>query len=181
MNVATQISGKILPGNKTLIAFRSMLAHIGINVAHPTSDESLFYTDAHAAWQEYEQELAFYRAIASSSFHIVYADEAIDNRTGLQMLYAMLKDRPIIVTGSPTLASNLNPFIRDTLSKHINEVHVINLPEFELTELSLLLHKLKPVSYNLSKGEKTLINAGTRALFRSLAYQPDTKISLQNR
>lgn len=175
MNVATQISGKILPGNKTLIAFKSMLAHIGINVAHPSGDESLFYTNANAAWQRYDQELAFYRAIASSSFHIIYADEAIDNQTGLQMLYAMLKERPIIVTGTPTFANKLNPFIRDTLTKHIHEVHVINLPEFELTELSMLLHKLKPVSYNLSKGEKTLITAGIRMLFRNLAHQQGAK------
>lgn len=180
MNVATQISGKILPGNKTLIAFKSMLSHIGINVAHPSSDESLFYADANAAWQQYEQELAFYRAIAGSSFHIVYADDAIDNKTGLQMLYAMLKGRPIVVTGTPEFSKNLNLFIRDTLSKHIDQVHVINLPEFELTELSLLLHKLKPVSYNLSKGDKTLIAAGVRAMFRSLAYQPDIEIPLQN-
>jgi hypothetical protein len=181
MNVATQISGKILPGNKTLIAFKSMLAHIGINVAHPSGDESLFYTNANAAWQQYEQELAFYRAIASSSFHIIYADEAIDNRAGLQMLYAMLKERPIVVAGTPVFADNLNMFIRDTLNKHMHEVHVINLPEFELTELSLLLHKLKPVSYNLSKGEKTLIAAGTRMLFRNLAYRPSAKLSAQNR
>lgn len=181
MNVATQISGKILPGNKTLIAFRSMLAHIGINVAHPSSDESLFYTDANAVWRQYEQELAFYRAIAGSSFHIVYADDRIDNKTGLQILYAMLKERPIVITGTPQLADNLNLFIRDTLAKHLDEVHVISLPEFELTELSLLLHKLKPVNYNLSKGEKTLISAATRALFRSLAYQQSTNMPQQNR
>ena len=173
MNVATQISGKILPGNKTLIAFKSMLSHIGINVAHPSGDEPLFYDDASAAWLQYDQELAFYKAIASSSFHIVYADAAIDNKAGLQMLYAMLKERPIIITGKPEFSRNLNLFIRDTLDKHINQVHVIDLAEFELAELSMLLHKLKPVSYSLSKSEKTLIAARIRALFRSLAYQPN--------
>ncbi|HEY5695679.1 MAG TPA: hypothetical protein VIQ80_02485 [Candidatus Saccharimonadales bacterium] len=167
MNVATQISGVIQPGNKTFIALKSMLSHIGINVAHQINDESLFYANTSQAWQHYEQELAFYRAIASSSFHIVYNDQPINNEVGLQILYAMLKGRPIVMTGAPTFERNLNPFIRETLTKHLREFHSINLPELELTELSMLLHKLKTTTYSLSKHEKVLINAGVKALFRS--------------
>lgn len=169
MNVATQISGNIRPGNKALIALKSMLAHIGINVAHPVKDESLFYeTDTSTPWQHYENELAFYDAIAHSSFHVVYNDGSIDNEIGLQILYAMLKERPILMTGAPVFSDDLNLFIRDTLKKHLHDFHSINLPELELTELSRLLTKLKPTSYSLSKNERVLINAKVKALFRDL-------------
>lgn len=169
MNVATQISGNIRPGNKALLALKSMLTHIGINVAHPIKDESFFYkTDTSMSWQHYDKELEFYDAIARSSFHIVYNDGAIDNETGLQILYAMLKERPILMTGAPVFAKDLNLFLRDTLKKHLQEFHSINLPELELTELSKLLSKLKKTNYSLSKNEKVLINAKVKALFRDL-------------
>ena len=169
MNVATQISGNIRPGNKALIALKSMLAHIGINVAHPVKDESLFYeTDTSTPWQHYENELAFYDSIAHSSFHVVYNDGSIDNEIGLQILYAMLKERPILMTGAPVFSDDLSLFIRDTLKKHLHDFHSINLPELELTELSRLLVKLKPTSYSLSKNERVLINARVKALFRDL-------------
>jgi hypothetical protein len=80
----------------------------------------------------------------------------------------MLKERPILITGAPVFADNLNLFIRDTLKKHMQEFHSIDLPELELTELSRLLYKLKPTNYSLSKNEKVLIKAGVKMLFRNL-------------
>jgi hypothetical protein len=169
MNVVTQISGNIRPGNKALFALKTMLAHIGINVTQPAQDESLFYkTDMNAAWQHYEKEVDFYKSIEHSAFHIVYNDGPITNEIGLQILYAMLKERPIIMTGAPNFDDNLLSFIRDTITKHFHDFHSINLPELELTELSLLLYKLKPTNYSLSKGDKILIRAGLKAFFRSI-------------
>jgi len=169
MNVATQISGTIRPGNKALIALGTMLSHIGIKVAHPTKDEPFFYeTDPSMPWQHYNKELEFYDSIGKSSFHIVYNDGIIDNKIGLQILYAMLKERPILMTGAPVFSDDLSLFIRETLNKHLQEFHSINLPELELTELSLLLYKLKPTNYSLSKNENVLIRAKVKAHFRDL-------------
>jgi len=169
MNVATQISGNIRPGNKALFALKTMLAHIGINVTQPIQDESFFYkTNMNAAWQHYDREVEFYKSIEISAFHIVYNDGPISNEIGLQILYAMMKERPILMTGMPLFADDLSLFIRDTLTKHVREFHSINLPELELTELSRLLSKLKPVSYSLSKSEKVLINARVKGFFRNL-------------
>lgn len=80
----------------------------------------------------------------------------------------MLKERPILMTGAPVFSEDLSLFIRDTLKKHLHDFHSINLPELELTELSILLSKLKPTSYSLSKNEKVLINSRVKALFRNL-------------
>ncbi len=169
MNVATQISGNIRPGNTAVRALKSMLAHVGINVTHPTADESLFYeADMNAALRRYDNELAFYHSIAASSFHIIYNDGKIDEEIGLQITYAMLKHRPIVMTGAPVFASDLSLFVRDTIKKHLSDFQQVRLSELELAELSLLLHKLKPTDYGLSKSEQVLINARRKSLFRDL-------------
>ena len=170
MNVATQISGNIQPDNKALFALKSMLAHIGINVTHPTSDESLFYsTDTGEKQAHYENELAFYRSIAHSSFHIIYNDAPITRAAALPILYAMLNNRPILMTGAPVFAGDIDLFARETILQHMPAFHSVNLPELELAELSLLLQKLKPFDYRLSKQEQVLISARVRQLFRTLS------------
>jgi hypothetical protein len=169
MNVVTQISGNILPGNTPLRALKSMLGFIGIHVTHPSRDESLFYeADSHALWRQYDNELAFYSSIAHSPFHIVYNDGLIDKEIALQITYAMLKGRPILITGAADLSEKISPFIRGVITRHIHSFHRVNLPKLELTELSLLLNKLKSTDYSLSKNEKVLINAQVKTHFRDL-------------
>lgn len=158
MNVATQISGNIRPGNTALRALKDMLTHIGIDVTHSTLDESLFYEpDTSIAWQQYQRELAFYESITDSAFHIIYNDGAIDEKIGTQILYAMLKGRPIVMTGAPRFADDLSPYMRRLIYSHLPDFHSIKLPELDLTELSDLLRKLEATDYNLSASEKILI------------------------
>ena len=172
MSVVTQISGNIHPGNTPLSALKSMLTLIGIHVTHPSRDESLFYkANSHTAWQLYDTELTFYSSIAKSPFHIIYNDDAIDKEVGLQIAYAMLKDRPILMTGAPALAESLSLFTREVITKHIHSFHAVDLPNLELTELSKLLVKLKPTDYSLSKSEKILINAQVKTHFRNLVEE----------
>jgi hypothetical protein len=169
MSTVTQISGNIHPGNTALGALKSMLTLIGIRVTHPSRDESLFYeADSHIAWRQYDNELAFYNSIANSPFHIIYNDGVIDEEIALQTCYAMLKGRPILMTGTPALSDDLTPFIRDVILKHGHSFHSVNLPNLELTELSLLLGKLKPMDYSLSRNERVLINALVKTHFRNL-------------
>jgi hypothetical protein len=175
MNDFTQISGNIRPDNSALFALKSLLAHIGIKVARPVEDESFFYeSDIANLWRRYDNELAFYRSIADSPFHIVYNDGEIDNEIGSQIVYAMLKNRPILMTGKPVFSISLTPMIREILEKRMHYIHSINLPELELAELSLLLAKLKPVDYCLSKGEKVLVNARIKAHFRDLLKESES-------
>ena len=172
MNAVTQISGNIHSGNTALRALKSMLTLIGIKVAHPYRDESFFYkTDSRNAWHHFDSELAFYSSIAHSPFHIIYNDDEINEEIGLQIAYAMLKNRPILMTGAPVLADDLTMFTREVITKHMHSIHSVNLPNLELTELSRLLGKLKTTNYSLSKSEKVLINARVKAHFRALQEQ----------
>lgn len=169
MSVVTQISGNIYPNNSPLRSLKSILTLVGIHVAHPSRDESLFYeTDSHTAWRQYDQELHFYKSIADSPFHTMYNDGPIDNQIALQINYAMLKNRPILMTGELLFSPKINLFLRNTITKHAHRFHAVKLAELELTELSLLLSRLKPMDYSLSKSERVLINAGVRMHFRHL-------------
>jgi hypothetical protein len=175
MSVVTPISGNIYPNNSPLHSLKSTLGLIGISVTHPARNESLFYeTDAHAAWRMYDNEFLFYKSIASSSFHIVYSDEPITNQVALQIIYAMSKNRPILMTGKLTFASTTIPFMRETITKHAQHFHRVKLAELELTELSILLSKLKPIDYSLSRNEKVLIKAGVKMHFRHLIERAKT-------
>jgi hypothetical protein len=98
----------------------------------------------------------------------MYNDGPIDNQIALQINYAMLKNRPILMTVELLFSTNISLFLRDTIKKHVNRFHTVKLAELELTELSLLLGKLKPMDYSLSKNERILINSGVRMHFRHL-------------
>lgn len=170
MPTSTQISGNIRPGNTALLALKDTLTHLGITVTHSALDESLFYApDATTAWHQYESELAFYESIAGSAFHIIYNDGAIDEKIGTQILYAMAKGRPIVMTGAPHFADDLNPYVRFVIYAHLPTFHSVNLPELDLTELSELLAKLEATDYQLTGSERILIKARVRAHFQSLA------------
>ena len=178
MNVATQISGNIRPDNEALHSFISMLTLIGIHVTQPLSDESLFYgSDKIAAWQHYNQEFGFYESIAQSAFHIIYNDDVIDNEIGLQILYAMSKDRPILMTGAPHFSESLSPFVKGLIVMHLPLFHSAKLPELDLPDLQLLLGKLRPVDYKLTKSQNILIASMVKAHFRELLDQSKSHIT----
>lgn len=169
MNVLTQISGNITPHNDAFRALEHMLSQLGIQVTLGDNDESLFYeTNEHTAWQKYNSELAVYESIAECTFHIIYNDKPIDEEVALQIVYAMLKDRPILMTGAPLFNETLNPFIQRIILRHVSQFHAINLPELDLTELSVLLSKLKTTRYSLTNSEKLLIKNRVKKYFRTL-------------
>ena len=169
MNVATQISGHIYPHSTSLLALKKMFTQLGIYVAHPSQDEPLSYTaHVNAAWRQYDTELSFYEAVAESAFHVLYNDEKINDDVSRQILYAMVKNRPIVMTGKPIFSSEVSAFTRKLITSHMDQFHMVDLPELELTQLSHLFGKIKPVDYNLQGSEKILINARIKAHFREL-------------
>lgn len=172
MIAATQISGNIRPNNQTLDALVGMLGQLGISAAYPSMDEPSFYAgDQHIAWRYYDKELALYESIATSPFHIVFNDGDITEPVARQILYAMAKNRPILMTGAPTFSATLSPFMRDTIITHMQQFHSINLPELEPGEVKNLISRVGPQDYNLTSNEKTLIQSGVKAHFRKLLDQ----------
>jgi len=172
MIAATQISGNIRPDNQTLDVLISTLGQFGINATYPSVDEPSFYvSDEHLAWRHYDKELALYEAIASSPFHIVFNDGEITEDIGRQVLYAMAKSCPILMTGVPTFASTLSPFTRDIIVAHMPQFHSISLPHLEPQEMKSLINDITTRDYGLTKNERTLIQSRVKAHFRKLLDQ----------
>ncbi len=169
MHVATQISGTIHPDNKALHALKSMLIQLGIHVTHPPQDESFFYkTNINTAWQRYNHHLFFYESIAASSFHIVHADDPIDEHISRHILYAMLKNRPIIMMGKLAFSDEVSAFTKQLIKRHASTFHSIDLLALELVGLSQVLRTIRPIDYALLGSEKILINARIKSHFRDL-------------
>ena len=169
MNVATQISGNIRPNSNTFASLVSLLAYIGIYVTQSPADESLFYApEANEAWQQYNEALDFYESIAHSAFHIVSADEPITQETGLHILYAMTKNRPIVTTGALHFSATLSPFIKGIVAKHGALFHSVNPATLDLPDLQRLLGTLQPTDYRLSKTQHILIASMVKTHFRTL-------------
>lgn len=169
MNVSTQISGDIHSHSPALHALRHMLIQLGIHVAHPTEDEPLFYTTSmNAAWQQYNNELDFYEAIANSAFHIIHNDKKIDELTSQQILYAILKNRPIVMTSGLVFSPKVSTFTRELIEKHAHSFQFVDLDGLDLIEFSHIFGKFKTIDYVLSDSEKVLINSRVKSHFRRL-------------
>jgi hypothetical protein len=168
MTTATQIIGNIQPGNQALDMLVGVLGQLGVRAAHPSADGFFTISSEHPAWHHYDTELELYESIAKSPFHILFNDGAITDTAGQQLLYAMLKNRPIIMSGTPTFSDTISPFARDTIMTHLHRFHAVHLPGLDATEMKALLSHLKPCDYALTNSEKVLIQSRVRAHFRRL-------------
>jgi hypothetical protein len=169
MSVATQISGNIHPNNSAFKALITMLMQLDVTVEHSPKNKPSFYdTELQLAWQHYNNQLSVYESIAESTFHIVYNDGPIDDEIGSQILYAILKNRPVVMTGAPIFSKDINPFVRETIIEHLHHFHSILLTELELDELDSLLKQLKATDYHLSNSKRILIHAHVKMYFRDL-------------
>lgn len=169
MSGATYISGNIRPDNEAFRTLENILFQLGITIAHGGTDEPFFYEASETeAWEKYHNQLALYESISNSTFHIIFNDDPIDEAAASEILYAMLKNRPILMTGTLAFSDELNPFIKEIIVRHVPEFHAINLPELELSEVDALLRQLKTTSYQLSSSEKLLIRHRLKMYFRDL-------------
>lgn len=168
MIASTHISGNIRPDNSTLDVIINTLGTIGVHAANP-SDDGLFHINSqHPAWHHYDTELALYESIAEAPFHIILNDGDITETIGQQIMYAMTKGRPIIMTGVPKFDADINPFTRETILNHVSQFHSINLAGLEKEEMRNLIDIVAPQDYQLTNNETVLIRAKVRSHFRRL-------------
>jgi hypothetical protein len=119
-------------------------------------------------WHHYDTELALYESIAQSPFYSVFDDCVIDATIGRELLYAMTKNRPILVGKTPRFTKTAQPFVRDTITSHMTQFHVVKLSELDPRDLITFIEKLAPCDYRLTESEGVLINSHVKAHFRRL-------------
>ena len=176
MDFVTQIGGKYHPNNKLLFALKDKLMPLGIEVTHPISQD--FVSDTAngfdpAVFSSYNVGLDYYESIAESNFHIVCNsfednDGYVGESAAREILYAMLKNRPIILLFNPNLKPSIDHLTRDIITRHQSQLHVANLLAMDDQEIESYLDKVaaSQPAYDLSSHEKTLIRSRVRTYFR---------------
>jgi hypothetical protein len=139
-----------------------------VHAANPSEDGLFNINSQHPAWHHYDTELALYESIAEAPFHIILNDGEINDVIGRQIMYAMTKGRPIIMTGVPKFDADIDPFTRETILNHVQQFHSINLAGLEKEEMRNLIDAVSPQDYQLTNNESVLIRAKVRSHFRRL-------------
>lgn len=166
MNLTTQLTTTKESSIKSL---REKLEAQDIKVAHPTRDEPIFYENENDPWSRYESQLNLFESIAMSSFHIVMNEGALTNDAGLQILYALIKNKPVIMLQEPTFEKSVDALTREIITSHITKLQVADLNDMEPAEISFLLKNLpEHIDYQLTAHQEALIKSHVKAHFRSL-------------
>ncbi|MDX2776545.1 hypothetical protein PV379_04235 [Streptomyces caniscabiei] len=168
MTGVTQIIGNVRPDNDALYQLIETLGRLGVQATHPPMEELFIINSQHPAWHHYDTQLAVYESIAEAPFHIIFNEGEINEEIGRQIVFAMLKNRPILMTGAPAFSKKLSPFFRDLITAKMQLFHSMKLPELETEEMQTLLGHLGPQDYGLTESERVLINSRVKAHFRRL-------------
>lgn len=168
MTGVTQIIGNVRPDNDALYQLIETLGKLGVRATHPPMEELFIINSKHPAWHHYDTELAVYESIADAPFHIIFNQGEIDEEIGRQIAFAMLKNRPILMTGAPAFSKKISPFLCELITKKMQQFHSMKLPELETEEMETLIGHLGPQDYKLTDSERVLINSRVKAHFRRL-------------
>lgn len=181
MQLKTQIGGKYDPSNTTLFDLKKHLQRMGISVTHPLADQMVSSVNGQGYAFDitkvsfYDVEKDYYNSIRTCTFHIVN-NQFMENKgylgqsASLEIAYAIVYERPIILLFPMCFAPSANTFIIGVLkqNKHLFEVN--NLLECKLEDNLNFFHNLKnkKIKYCVTEREKKEILRQVEQLFTSL-------------
>lgn len=121
-------------------------------------------------WDNYEQQVALYQAIADSSFHLIANEDGkITAKLALQMLYAMVKSRPLVLLATPQFSPDVDQFARQIINAHLPAIAVARLAPGQLAACIDTLPET--LDYELDSSHKILIRARVKSYFRTLVRE----------
>ncbi|HYG83561.1 MAG TPA: hypothetical protein VD907_01645 [Verrucomicrobiae bacterium] len=163
-----QVSGNFLNHRDILIKIEHQLHSVDIQRPHiyTTTDQIVTPED------HYKAMVDLYNGIASCAFHIIYCGDSVDEATCNQLLYAMLKYRPVIIIGKPRFERNVGFYAKSIIKSKLNKFYPTNLPELEQEEFRYLYKKLPTrVDYQLTHTQQVLIRSRVKAQLHELFMQ----------
>lgn len=179
LRLSTQIGSAAHHKKNSLLRAHKQLQQLDIKVTHPKDG---FVFTSHP-WDAYEYELGFYDSLARSSFHIIWNEDGrLTPDLARQLLYAMTKQRPVVLLEKPYFTPEVDPFTREAISARQPEFFVAHLHRMEPAELNYELKNLpETVDYQLAPRELTLIHSRVKAHFRQLLEAAKSASKLQSR
>jgi hypothetical protein len=179
MELVTQISGGYELNTRLVSKLKEKLTrNTCVSVAHPVASAS------RARWSAYELFLDFYESIARSDFHIV-CNEVGDSKGYLseqmadELLYAMLKSKPVIMLHSPLFLEDVDIFAQQIIKRHMSRIVICDLTLLDREDICAFLGNVgeRPVNYSLTNNEKAIIQSRGRGYFRQLLHQTTAAVA----
>ncbi|HEX6258617.1 MAG TPA: hypothetical protein VFZ48_04000 [Candidatus Saccharimonadales bacterium] len=128
----------------------------------------------------YQDELAFYQSIATSDFHVVFCEPGVELTLSCltEILYAMLKSKPIVLIGGALLLPRQASFYSKRIV-HTNSqlFYSISIEELATSIASRVSSLPIAVTYPLNKNQRILI----RSVVREHLYKLFVHDKLQHR
>lgn len=185
MLAETQIGGKYDATDSSIFALKHKLQSVGVRVTHPISDriistiEGRGYTFDSSQVSFLDVETDYYRSIAASDFHTInnrfHADLGyVGGSTSLEMTYAMLHRKPILLMHHLQFAASADQACVDIITEREQLLHIYNISTMALAEIQEVVINVKgrEVDYDLSRALGEMIMSKVNALFDHIRNLP---------
>ncbi len=181
MLARTQIGGKYDQSDLSLFSLKRRLTDAGVEVTYPASEgivctiDGRGYTFDPRITSFFDVETDYYRSIAGSDFHTVnnrFLSKLgrIGASAALEMTYAMLHERPIVLMHQPELAASVDPVCADVITQHQGLLHVHDMAVMDNSEIAAVVNTLKGerVDYNMPEHIGRMVMAQVDQLFQDI-------------
>lgn len=183
MQLRTQVGGKYSTFDSSVFKLKRTLIAAGISVSHPIADRILSTEDgrnyafdsAITSFSAVEHD--YYKSISNSSFHTV-CNVFMEHRgyvgrsAALEVCYAMLASRPIIMLHAPVPQVWVAKEHRALILERQSLFTIANLLELSPEEVAQTAEGAasKPVDYELTNTEQDVIGSAVVRLLADLGY-----------
>lgn len=152
------LSVHILDRDASYQTTMTLLKQLDVNVEHSQADHFALYNTYREAFSEFHH---------INSADVVIIGSKISNDNALQLLYAILKNKPIIAPNrlQYDTTDSLTQAIIKKAAPHIYLKDITTLEETSLHRFLTEIHK-QPTNYHLEPAQAALIRARVRAFFR---------------
>lgn len=175
--IATQITGKDSAVNGGLFRLKERLALFGFAVRHPLAAQLVHHQDAYFTynpkhWTEYEVWLDCFESITTCDVHIVSNDVSglVGREGALSLSYALLHNKPIILTNKPYFKPEVEPCIARLIQRRVKRFNTQNLLKLDNPNLKPYIEIVasQQPRYGLNRTERTIIRQQVRAFLNEL-------------
>ena len=184
MLARTQIGGKYDKADQSLFGLKKNLQAAGVEVTYPASEgivctiDGRGYTFDPRTTSFFDVETDYYRSIAASDFHTVNNRFLrkmgyIGASAALEMTYAMLNGKPILLMHPPEFAPSVEPFCAEVLNQRSELLHVHNMAEMSSDAIAEIAGALKgqEVDYGINRQIGGMVLARVDQLFQEIQNQ----------
>jgi len=185
VRLTTQVGGKYDALDDSVFRLKHHLESAGIKVTHPLADRIVAVGEgANFAFDPsqqsfYEVESHYYHSIATSDFHTVcnrFVDTVgyVGESGALEICYAMLLSRPIVLLYPPSLKPSIDSDVKRIVDEQASRLLISNLFEHSGPTLVEFIRGSIPrsVIYRLATRDRLVIQRAVRRLFDSLSESP---------